>query len=264
MRLRLPSHHTSKPLATTAPCQQLHNNMTTTVEASESLGKKRVQTDELCISLSAGNPKTGLRFAGGAVPLQVAEINPKENPALNQYEFENAIVGKYVVALRLPDLGVTVSYFRSPSLLDPILAQTYLHNRELVLSPTPPVLDPRISGLMYMYEIPCHEPVHKHFKLEGFPPRIQSMSPQSPLNVVLSPGLFVVSFLCPSHFPDFQMESGGFTAYALEQRMEQTSHIPGRWINFTQANPTPSKRQPKTPLLFDWGGLFSSKRSGRR
>jgi hypothetical protein len=40
---------------------------------------------------------------------------------------------------------------------------------------------------------------------------------------------------------DFQSKSGGFTAYALQQKLQDTEHIPGRRIAFTEHSVVPSK-----------------------
>ena len=210
--------------------------------------------EEISVPLSQGL-WTGLTFSNsvrGGAPLHVEQLNTIDNPNLRHYAH---IVGKYVVALRLTDLNLTVSHVRCAADMDQLMAATATQqHRELVVSTSPPVLNTRITRFLYVYEMAVHERPRQHFTLDGFPPRIISMQPDSPLNILLQPGFFCVSLVIPQR-PDFQFDSGGFTGFAVEERMAQTSHVPGRWLCFTEENPVPPP--PKTPpKWFDIGRIF--------
>ena len=213
------------------------------------------QIQEVVLPLPQGSPHTGLVFAADAHrPLHVAQINVEQNSQLKQHD---NITGLYVVALRLTDIGITISHFRTVADLDRILGQTYLHQRELVLLTAPPVLS--LNGILYVYEMPTDEAPGQNFTLDGFPPRIQSMAPTSPLNVVLRPGLFVVSLIVPQ-MPDFLYTSPGFTGYGVQVRINQTAHIPGRWLSFCEASPVPAAPKKSTNKWFDFGGILAHRK----
>jgi hypothetical protein len=212
---------------------------------------------QVVIPLPPGNSPTGLGVAAAAPPLRVVQINVEENPALQAH---HNLVGLYVEAIRFPDLGITVTHLRTPQDLDLLLAPTGHHRREIVLSPDLPPLDRRIRQLMYICDLPTNQPSQAHFNLAGFPPRIQSMNPSSLWNALVRPGFFVVTLAVPQR-DDFQSESGGFTAYALQQRLQETEHIPGRKIAFTEHSVVPSqdRAQRQAGGAFDFGGFTLGK-----
>lgn len=213
-------------------------------------GEAVASEEDISVPLPQGS-RTGLTFSSSTgAPLHVAQVYT--DPNLRHYTH---IVGKYVVALRLPGLNMTVSHVRCAADLEHLLAQTASQpQRQLVVSTNPPVLNARITRFLYVYEMALDEGARQHFCLDGFPPRIVNMQPTSPLNIFLRPGLICVSLVIPQR-PDFQFDSGGFTGFAVEERMAQTSHVPGRWLCFTEENPVPPP--PKTrPKWFDIGRIF--------
>ena len=217
-----------------------------------------VQAQHVVVALP---PTTGLTFAGGLdasttskqpPPLHVSQCNPEENPELHYQA--HTIVGLYVDSIRLPDLRVTIRQMRSSSELALVLRQTRNLKRDLILSMTPPVFHYPMARLLYVYDIPCHEAAHQHFTLDGFPPQIRALTVESPLNAILHPGLYVISFQVPQ-IQDFYFKSAGFTGFAVHERMGRTANIPGRSISFAEENPFPVKPRKKNPL-FDFGGFF--------
>lgn len=211
---------------------------------------------QVVLPLPQGDLRTGIGVAAGA-PLRVATINVEENHTLRAYAH---IVGLFVEEIRFIELGITVTHLRTPQDLNLLLAPTSHHKREIVLSQNIPPLDRRIQRIMYICDLPANQPYQAHFSLDGFPPRIQSMNPSSLWNSLLRPGFFVVALSVPQR-DDFQSKSGGFTAYALQQKLQDTEHIPGRRIAFTEHSVVPSKdhSQRQAGGAFDFGGFTLGK-----
>lgn len=133
-------------------------------------------------------------------------------------ETHQRLLGYYFSKLTLP--GLEISGVFDCNALRALLIENQNVARTLILTDTPP----KRGETLYQHDL--QKAVGLTFS--GFPPRVQSITDES-LNARIRVGQAVHALCIPDRAP-FMMKSGGFTAFRLQQLLDETSHIDGRHL----------------------------------
>mmetsp|Transcript_138 Transcript_138/g.522 ORF Transcript_138/g.522 Transcript_138/m.522 type:complete len:229 (+) Transcript_138:265-951(+) len=180
------------------------------------------------VALPAGQPVT-LPFYGGSGNLSQAQVNPSydasqlppNTPPLADFYFHQLQVGDDLI----------ISHVVSPQRISEFL-QAFVHMpRRLILGSAPPAALPDSTGLQCLYQhlLPANQPCG--LTITGFPPRLEQVSPTSPLFQKAYPGQFIHALVLPDGRPPLNAQSPGFTGQKCQATLDQeTLHLDGRWL----------------------------------
>jgi hypothetical protein len=194
----------NQPAFKESPLRITHNNGVTNVE----------------IELQA-NTDLGIVF--GADPLRVLSITL---PIPSLVREGAKIEGYYFHSLRLPGLEIK-NVVHTSEFIDIVTANRHLTIILVVSSHPPPT---NRNGCQYKHDLPATDNLGIHFS--GFPAKIQSVDPNSPMVGKIHPDQSVFAVVVPG-LADLTMQSGGFTGSRVAEHLQTHWHVPHKQLVVT-------------------------------
>lgn len=188
-----------------------------TTTATTSTAVVASSSDGIYVNLPVGSATGGLTFTGS--PVQVAKVEQSEldnNPSVQP--------GLFLYSIQISH-DLAISHFHDSSRVHQLLEANAKAARRLCFSARSPGGGNPDDGLYYAHTLPI---IHTtkctleglQITLHGFPPRVQSVAPTSPMAGKLHSNQVVVEVRIPGR-PTLNAQSPGFTAYRIQQELEQ-------------------------------------------
>lgn len=136
-----------------------------------------------------------------------------------------SIVGYYFQSLQIPGVEITNVY--DTSRLHQLLLTNKHLPRRLMLCSHAPQVQVRNDECRYIHDIPATAYLGVHFS--GFPAKVASLDPKSPMAGKIHPGQSVYAVIVPGQ-PDLEFNSGGFTGHRVQEHLRQNSHVPQKQL----------------------------------
>ena len=165
------------------------------------------------VNLPVGSATGGLTFTG--TPVQVAKVEQSEldNPSVQPGLFLHSIQISHDLA---------ISHLHDPNRAQQLLEANAKADRRLCFSAQSPGMGNPDDGLYYAHTLPAHTKCTLEglqIALDGFPPRVRSVAPTSPMAGKLHANQVVVELRIPGR-PTLNAQTPGFTAYRVQQELE--------------------------------------------
>ena len=186
-----------------------------TTTATTSTAVVASSSDGIYVNLPVGSATGGLTFTGS--PVQVAKVEQSEldnNPSVQP--------GLFLYSIQISH-DLAISHFHDSSRVHQLLEINAKAERRLCFSARSPGRGNPDDGLYYAHTLPTHIKCTLEglqITLHGFPPRVQSVAPTSPMADKLHSNQVVVEVRIPGR-PTLNAQTPGFTAYRIQQELEQ-------------------------------------------
>jgi hypothetical protein len=151
--------------------------------------------------------------------------------------YDGIVVGHYIHGLILP--GIEIVNLTDHNQLTQLLEMNVANPRHILVSHNQYFIDPVIgsstAGALYKHRLEADK--YLGFTMEGFPPTIKFVDPNSSMVGRLHLGQRVEALLVPNQ-PVMNLAAGAFTSAKVQERMIATSHIEGRQLVMKDGVPT--------------------------
>jgi hypothetical protein len=165
-------------------------------------------------------PNTDPGIVFGDNPLVVLRVD-RPIPSLAQQG--TTIEGYYFSALRLPGFEITNVVHEQQ--LTKLMASNRHLPRTLVVSSHPPLAS--LHGCHYKHDLPACDDLGIQFT--GFPAKVLSVDPNSPMVGKIHPGQSVHAVIVP-RLADLTMQSGGFTGSRVAEHLQTHGQAPNKQL----------------------------------
>lgn len=166
---------------------------------------------------------SGLLLDNG-VPPRVTGVHPGSNsfPSLQGQD----ITGFYATSLQLPGLEITQIANRQ-RWHELLAANQHLPRRIVLRSQAPHAINYQQGGCRYTHDIAELQDLGVIFG--GFPAKVESVLPTSPMLGKIHPGQSIATVIVPGQ-PDLTFQGGGFTGSRVQEHLQRYWSTPGKQL----------------------------------